>query len=333
MTKIFLTGGTGFIGTALNSALNRLGFEVTALVRDGSDATLLEAAGSQVVRGSILDTDLLKSCCQAADGVFHLAGVISHRESEAAEMEAVNVNGTRAIIDALAGRSAKLIYISSVAAIGALFQPGTPLTENAEFNLSQMHLPYFDTKYRGEQLVQSAVRDMELNATILNPSTVFGPRDGLKGSRAAHVKAIRGKLLGCPVGGVSIASLDAVVEAMIAAFRVGRRGERYILAGENITIVQMFQILAAFGRVKAPVEIPTRLLEFAAAFLSPLSRLGIEPPLNKIAVRTATLYHWFNSEKARRELNYCPLPAAEALELSAKWIINELLKEQVGKIK
>lgn len=320
-TRVLLTGGSGFIGGALNSALNRAGFHVLALNRNTTASLELAASGSEVFLGSVADAALIKKAVEQVDAVFHLAGVVSHHSRDAAIMQAVNVDGTRNIIEALRNTGKRLIHVSSVATIGALDAPGSPLDETATYNLSALNLPYFETKRRAELDVTAAVQSGALDAVIINPSTVFGPRDGLKGSRSAHVRAVAGKLFACPEGGVSIASIDAVCEAMIYALEHGQRGERYILGGENISIFEMFKIIAAAADSNPPrFVIPTPLLKSLGYLCQPLEHLGFKTPLNITAVRTATLYHWYSSAKAQRELKYKPLSAPEALRLSAEWI-------------
>jgi dihydroflavonol-4-reductase len=320
--RVLLTGGSGFIGGALNAALNARGFKVLALNRSVSGANALTAAGSDIISGSITDRELINRAVAAVDAVFHLAGIVSHHSRDADLMEQVNVKGTENIIAALKNTTKRLVHVSSVAAVGALLRPGMPLSEEAIYNLTDLNLPYFETKRRAELKVLEAVRNGLIDAVIINPSTVFGARDGLKGSRKAHVKAVTGRLLACPDGGVSIASIEAVCAATIAALSNGRRGERYILGGDNISIYEMFRIIAAASGSKPPrFVVPTPLLKALGYLLSPLELMNVSVPINITAVRTATLYHWYSSEKAKSELGYRPLSAKEALGQSAKWIL------------
>lgn len=319
--RVLLTGGSGFIGGALNAALNAAGFDVLALARSSAAAIELKAAGSKVFLGSITDRDAVLKAASDVDAVFHLAGVVSHHRADAKQMTEVNIGGTENIIAALKNTKKRLIHISSVATVGALPAPGSPLDETATYNLSPLALPYFETKRGAELRVLSEVKAGALDAVVINPSTVFGPRDGLKGSRRAHVKAANGKLLACPVGGVSIASIAEVCDAIIYSLQHGRSGERYILGGDNISIAEMFMIVAQANEASPPLfSIPTPVLMTLGYLCSPLELLGIKAPINVTAVRTATLFHWYSSEKAKRELNYQPLPASQSLVESARWI-------------
>lgn len=170
--NIFVTGGTGFIGSHLVEALLQRGHDVTCLVRDPTKADRLFAAGPKprTIQGDLNDADALATGCTGADAVFHLAGAVAARNR--GELFAVNAHATRTLVN-VAGKAApqlqRLVYVSSLAAAGPAVK-GTPLTEGTA---SQPVSDYGWSKLAGEE----AVRAGGLPWTIIRPPTVYGPRD------------------------------------------------------------------------------------------------------------------------------------------------------------
>jgi dihydroflavonol-4-reductase len=112
----------------------------------------------------------------------------------------------------------KFVHMSSVVTIGAGFRPTEILTEDSPYNLGRFHLGYSETKLAAEQ----AVIKSPLYTVILNPSTVYGAGDALKGSRKTQVKVAQGKFKFYPPGGANIVAVEDVVEGTIRAWQIGR---------------------------------------------------------------------------------------------------------------
>ncbi len=170
--KIFVTGGTGFIGSHLVEALLQGGHDVTCLVRNPAKAERLFAAGPKphTVQGDLNDVEALTAGCTGADVVYHVAGAVAARSR--AELFAVNRQGTSTIVN-VAGRAApdlqRFVYVSSLAAAGPTTK-GVPLTEDSA---AQPVSDYGWSKLAGEE----AVRSGAVPWTIIRPPTVYGPRD------------------------------------------------------------------------------------------------------------------------------------------------------------
>ncbi|MBX9769246.1 MAG: dihydroflavonol 4-reductase, partial [Bdellovibrionales bacterium] len=127
-------------------------------------------------------------------------------------------------------------------------------------------------------------------------------------------------------GGVNVVDVRDVVDGIYSAWKVGKKGERYILAGENITIQQLFQWIAGEAGVNPPwFLVPRWLLQLVGTFGDWLDRFGIRGPISKENAWTFTLYHWFDSSKARRELGFKPRPSMEAVRQSVQWMKQEKL--------
>lgn len=321
--KILVTGATGFLGYWVVDRLIQEGHQVRILVRKNSS---LEEVSKFSLEKSLGDVTNLESLLQATKGidcVFHLAGLIAYKRTDRAAMEAVNIDGTQNVIEACKRNNVKkLVYLSSVVAVGASFD-GIPLTENSEYNIDHLDLGYFQTKHKAEILVREAVFRGELDAVMINPSTIYGGGDAKKGSRGAQLKVARGKMPFYTSGGVNVVAVEDVIECLMACWKKGKAGERYVVAGDNILIKDLFEKIAKASGVKPPaIYLPNPAVKLLGAAGDLLEKVGKKGPLNSETAWTSTLYHWFDSNKAQREFGIKFKPADYGIESSVKWMIN-----------
>lgn len=321
MKKVLVTGANGFLGAWLTQRLVSDGHEVYALVRKNSDLSELKDCSCKFIYGDVTDLTSLLTAFAGIDTVFHLAGVIAYKKSDRALMERVNVQGTANVLEALEKTQVQnLVYLSSVVAIGGGFSP-TPLNERSPYTIHNLNLGYFETKHNAEKLVQKACIEKGLRAVILNPSTIYGFGDAKKGSRKTQIKVAQGQFKFYTSGGVNVVAAEDVIDGIISAWNKGKAGERYILAGENITIRDLFSLIAAEAGVPAPsIKLPDFLLHIVGIIGDILTSLGFKAGLSRENAYTATMFHWFDSSKAQKELGFKPRPAREAIANSVRWM-------------
>ncbi|MEK2643801.1 NAD-dependent epimerase/dehydratase family protein [Bdellovibrio sp. BCCA] len=320
--KILVTGANGFLGSWVTKALVNEGHNVYALVRPKSDISELEGVNCKYVHGDVTDIHSLLEAFKGVDTVFHLAGVIAYKKSQRAMMDKVNVQGTANVVSVCREHKVRrLVYLSSVVAIGAGYTPNDILNEESPYNVADLNLGYFETKHQAEQIVKAACDKGEINAVMLNPSTIYGAGDAKKGSRKMQLKVAQGKLKFYTSGGVNVVAVEDVVAGILSAWKNGRKGERYILSGENILIKDLFAMIAAEAGVKAPSHLlPDGLLHAVGAVGDFMEKMGLKGPLSRENAYTATMYHWFDSSKAQSELDFKPRPAREAIHNSVQWM-------------
>lgn len=320
--KVVVTGATGFLGGWVARQLVKENHQVHILVRKNSNYQELQNIGCIPHYGDVTDPHSVVEALHSMDAAFHLAGVIAYKKSELPLMEKVNVMGTQYIVQACKDlKIPRLVHLSSVTAIGASFNPNQILNENSEYNVGHLQLGYFETKRKAELIVKKACAENLIDAVILNPSTIYGSGDAQKGSRKTQVKVAKGKFPFYTQGGVNVVAVESVVEGIISAWQKGRTGERYILAGENLLIKDLFQIIAESAGVKPPsIKMPTSLLHVIGAVGDQLEKLGFRSSISSENAWTASLYHWFDASKAQKELGFKSLPARHAIQASVQWM-------------
>lgn len=316
--KVIVTGANGFLGAWLTRRLLAEGHEVSALVRKNSDLSELSGVSPQYVYGDVTDKESLKSAFKNQDVVFHLAGVIAYRESDRPLMDKVNVQGTQNVVDICEEfKTPQLLHLSSVVAIGSSFTPKT-MDENSKFNLSHLNLGYFETKKKAEEIVVQAAKSGKINAVCVNPSTIYGFGDAKKGSRKMQIKVARGDLPFYTSGGVNVVAVEDVIEGILLALKYGKNGERYILANENMTIQNLFARIAKFAGVPAPKFYLPNWALHSIGFIN--DNLGVNLGVSQTNAYTATMFHWFKSDKARQEIHFKTQSADQAIENSVRWM-------------
>lgn len=298
--KVLVTGSSGFIGGALCRALCEQGHQVVAFHRASSTLRLLEDLPVEHAIGDLTQPASLQTAMQGMEVVFHAGALLG--AGQPGRMYAVTVQGTQSLLQAarIAGVR-RVVHTSSVAALG-IPEPGRRngrglLTENHAWNYRPDLWPYGYAKYLAEQEVQRAI-SLGQDVVIVNPSLVYGPGDIYRQASSPIVQVARQKLPFITEAGVNIVHIDDVVAGHLAALERGKRGERYILGGENLTIEQVVSLMAELAGVPAPnLMLPPRLVRG-------LSRLAgiLSMPLGVSELRLAGYYFYYEIKKAQREL-------------------------------
>ena len=316
--KALVTGASGFIGTHVVAALAAAGHEVRAFDRR---APAEVPAGVETVAGDVRDADALARAAQGCDAVFHLAALYSYARAHARAMQAVNVEGTRAVLDAAARSGVRrVVHTSSCATCGPV--AGRAATEADEPPGWELAVPYKRTKLEGERLALDAARD-GLDVVVVNPTTPVGPSDRRPTPTGKMVADVaRGRARAYLSGAaLNVVAVEDVAAGHLRAFEHGRSGERYLLGGENLSLREVFAIVARAADRRPPrIGVPWALAHGAArAGDGALRLVGREPSLLVLdEVRLARLPMTFDDTRARRELGHASRPAEQALVAAAR---------------
>ncbi len=322
--KALVTGSTGFIGSHLCRALLVQGIEVRAFHRSSSLTRSLADLPVEHVTGDMTRPESLKTALEGVDVVFHTAALMNS-QAEVGRLYTVIVEGTRALLEAAQETGVKrFIYTSSAAALGKPETVGKDtepvlLNENHTWNMGPQDWPYGYAKYLAEMEVQKAVF-AGLDAVILNPTLVFGAGDYNRQGNSLIVKVARQKLPGVTAGGVNVVHIDDVVEGHLAAMTRGRRGERYILGGKNMTHATLLKLIAeVVGKPEPVLEIPAGLLRAASVPLR-LVRQYSNLPFSPELFHMAGLYFYYDTSRSRQVLGLkTARPVMDALREAYAW--------------
>jgi dihydroflavonol-4-reductase len=325
MSKIFVTGGNGFIGSRVVKALVERGYEVRCLLRKTSDTSRISGVPFERHLGDIRDAESIAAGMAGTDGCIHLASVSSWAEIRSPALEPTVLDGTKNVLSAaLKAGKLRTVFVSSAAAINASSRPRV-FDETAPFELERTPLRYAIAKHRAERIALDFVKEEGLPVVIVNPGEVYGP-DDTGFITAGNIRDILNDwpALACH-GGVAITHVDDVADGIIRAFAKGRPGERYILGGENVTVEQLVRLTLELAGQKKPIlRLPNRPLLWT---IQKLASLGVSTPVSPDVLDYATRFFFMDSSKAERELGYSPRSARESLAPVVEWL------EQAGHVK
>ncbi|MGA7162305.1 MAG: SDR family oxidoreductase [Bacteroidota bacterium] len=320
MKNILITGGTGFIGSNLAAALLTQGYTVRILRRTSSDLRNIEALPIEHRIGDVRDVASLRSAMRGCDTVFHTAAMVSFWKPTRPLQYEINIGGTKNVVEAcLKENVRRLVHTSSIAAIGHPAN-GMLADESTPFNWERVDNGYKNSKHMAEIEITKGV-ERGLDAVMVNPGVVIGPGDVHFNGGKIIRSVKKHQALFYIKGGMNIVFVADVVAGHISASLKGRRGERYILGGENLTHKQAFQITAQVaGGIVPRVRMPISLLKLAGKFFDLTGRIiNKEPFVTSELFSGAGLYNWYSSEKARRELGYTITSFREAITRTYDW--------------
>jgi dihydroflavonol-4-reductase len=316
-----VTGATGFVGSAVARALLGTGHDVRVLARPNSDRRNLVGLSVDVVGGSLEDAPSLVRAVAGCRYVFHVAADYRLWVTDPAPMFRANVDGTRVLMRAaLDAGIERVIYTSSVATLGLV--PEGSADEEIPSTVEDMVGPYKRSKFQAEEVVRDLAARSGLPAVIVNPSTPVGPRDRKPTPTGRLIlEAARGHMPGYVETGLNIVHVDDVAAGHLAAAELGRLGERYILGGENLSLMEILAGVAQAAGTRAPrIRIPYSVAYPAAIGAELMARLrGKEPFITLDGVRMARKKMYFTSAKAFRELGYAPRSARIAISDAVYW--------------
>jgi len=317
-----VTGGSGFLGSAVVRALLARGATVRALVRPTSPRGNLADLGCEIVTGDLTDPASLRQAMAGVRYLFHVAADYRLWARDPSEILRANVEGTRSLArEALAAGVERMVYTSSVAAL-RVAGATDPVDETAALMPSEAIGTYKRSKTLAERVIEDMVRQEGLPAVIVSPTTPIGPRD-IRPTPTGRIllDAARGRIPAFVDTGLNFVHVDDVAAGHLLAFERGRIGERYILGGENLSLQDLLGTVAGLtGRRSPRIRLPRAPLFPLAFGAEAFARFtGREPLLTLDGLRMSRYRMFFTSDKAERELGYRSRPYQDGVRDALAW--------------
>jgi dihydroflavonol-4-reductase len=329
--KAFVTGATGFLGSHVARVLAEEGADLRLLVRPTSDLRNLDGLKADRVTGDLRVPASIVKALAGCDVVFHVAADYRLWVRDPAEMYRSNVEGTRAVLEAARKQGVRrVVYTSSVATMGFSSIRGNVADdvtnnvadENSPVSLADMIGHYKRSKFMAEQAAFEAAKS-GVDVVVVNPSTPIGERD-IKPTPTGRIVVdfLKRKFPAYVETGLNLVDATECARGHVRALEKGRRGERYILGGENLTLKQILDRLGAITGLKSPtVKLPYGFA-LATAVVDEMVTgriLGREPRATIDAVRMGRKMMFVSSAKAERELGWRTTSVDGALQRSVNW--------------
>ncbi len=324
MNKALVTGAAGFIGSNVVRVLLDEGVEVRAMVLPGEDQRNISGLDVEVVEGNVLDPPGLARAIKSCDTLFHLAGIYSIWRKDRGDYYRVNLQGSRNMLwEAKRADVEKIVYTSSIAGLGV--KPGMELTdEETEFNQWGQN-DYILTKHLSQQEALTFARE-GMPIVVVNPCFPYGEGDVAPTPTGKIILDVaNGMQFMYFEGGLNIVDVMDVARGHVLAAKHGEIGEKYILGNENVTIGELFELVAKVAELKVRfIKMP---LFAAKAFGYSMEKLadltGIPPITTSNEVSFSAQYLFYDTSKAREKLGLEPSPVEDSLRRAIEWFKRE----------
>jgi dihydroflavonol-4-reductase len=326
VSKYWVAGATGFLGSHLVRTLAARGHEVVAVSKSGG-----EVEGVKVAAVDVLNEEEVTASARGVDGAFLVTGRVSRDRDDAELLHRDNVLGTEAALRALKAAGVKRVVVASTSGTLAVSrEPERIADESCRAPLEIIaRWPYYRTKLYAEKAALDANRPGELEVVVVNPSLLLGPGD-LRESSTGDVRLfLERSIPAVPAGGMAFVDARDAALGLLLAFERGRAGERYLLNAKNLTIAAFFQRLERISGVKGPLlRMPSSrplALGMNQLFTKAVEAIGGRAPVDQVSVEMAQYFWYCSAEKAERELGFVARDPGETIRDT----IDDLVKRKV----
>ena len=316
MPKTLVTGGNGFVGSAVTRLLAERGDDLRLTVRRRSRLAHLDDLDVERVDCDVRDRRAVRRAMKGVDRVFHLAGLISLRAADEDALFDVNVGGTRLVMEeALRAGVDRVVHVSSAASIGPA-PWGQTADERQLFTAGHLGIAYVNSKHEGEaEAMRLAARGLPV--VVANPTYVFGSGDVYGRATAIVRRFMLGRLPAYVPGGLNVVDVQDVARGVLLADERGELGDRYVLGNRNYTLDRLFADLSRLAGVEPP---PLRLSAAMALRLTQAAEAGgVWLGFTSIDAKLASQWWCYRNGKAKRELGWTTSPHEDALEATVAW--------------
>jgi dihydroflavonol-4-reductase len=321
---ILITGATGFLGAELARQLTNLGHKVRALKRESSVIpAILEK--EPLIEWFVVDINEFSTLDDAFEGVtqvYHCAALVSFKPKDKFNMIHVNIEGTSNIVNLCVEHGARLVHVSSVAALGDAKKDAREITEDDYWEYNAHVHAYAISKYEGEMEVWRSIAE-GLDAVIVNPSVIIGASSGFQGSGAIF-KLIKKGLSYYTRGATGFVDVEDVAKSMIALMNGSFSAERYTITAENVHYQQFFQKIAeGFGVDPPKKEAKAWMMGLAWRAAGIMSAFTGKPAsLTRDAAKSSLNESFYSNEKIKNAIGIQFKPLDQSITEVCTALIN-----------
>jgi dihydroflavonol-4-reductase len=326
VSKYWVAGATGFLGSHLVRTLTERGHQVVALSKSGG-----AVHGVDVAAVDILDERAVADSARGLDGAFLVTGRVSRDRHDAELLHRDNVLGTESALKGLRAAGINRVVVASTSGTLAVSRDADRIAdESCRAPLEIIaRWPYYRTKLYSERVALDANKPGEFEVVVVNPSLLLGPGD-LRESSTGDVRLfLERSIPATPAGGMAFVDARDAALGLLQAFERGRPGERYLLNAKNLTIAAFFERLERISGVKAPLlRMPgSRPLALGLnhVFAKAVEAIGGRVPVDEVSVEMAQYFWYCSAEKAERELGFSVRDPGETIRDT----IDDMVKRKV----
>lgn len=322
---IAVTGANGLLGSYIVRKLMERNIPFVAIRRKKSDTSCLSDIEQTVIwrEADVLDYESLLEAFHDVTGVIHTAAVVSYHKRDRDMLYAVNVEGTKHVVNACLQLGLnRLLHISSVAALGK--EKGQQLVdENSKWIEGNVVSNYADSKYKAELEVWRG-QEEGLSTVVVNPSVILAPTDWDKSSAQLFKYAWKQRPF-YTEGAVSTVDVRDVAECVVRLYESSIQAERFILAGEKISYFDFFKTAAALFQKRPPfIRVGKPLLQVVAALEAIRGTItGSSPLVTKETAQLAGRSFTYSNEKVKKALGI----EFQSIESSIQWCCEQYMKK------
>jgi nucleoside-diphosphate-sugar epimerase len=315
--RVFVTGGTGFIGGEVVRQLRGRGDEVVCLVRNQEKGKALADLGCELVSGDLSDEAAIRRGMEGCEAAIHAAAMyeVGIPASQRPAMYEANVTGTERVLrSALEARLSKVVHVSTVGVFGNTHRK--VVDESYEHPGREFTSYYEETKLESHRIARRLIAKEGLPCVIVQPGGVYGPGDTSSiGALLDQFLSGRLPLMPFPELGICLSHVEDVAVGILLALDKGKAGETYIISGPVTTMRDAIETVAGLTGRRAPrYAMPTALLKALTPVGPLVGRLMGQPPnLRELISSADGVTFWATHEKASRELGYAPRGLEEGL--------------------
>ena len=310
MSKVFVTGPDGVLGSNIVRELLARKYEVRVLVFGPSQPITLKGLPIEIVEGNITNKAQLIELSKGCDYFINVAAITDMWPTRGAKYFKINVEGAENAVEAvLQNKIKRLVHVGSASSFGygTIDNPGN---ETSAYKSAKYKVDYIESKKLGQEKVLAAVKDKGLDAVVVCPTLI--------------IAIAKGELPGYSSGGKNWVYVKDVAVGVCNAMTMGRSGEAYILGGENITYINAVKRIAgALGQKKLPKFVVPRFLLLFIGWLGTVAAAitGKPPKLTLNLAQIACDGHYFSPKKAMEELKMPQTPIEVGVKEAQGWFI------------